>query len=83
MNIKKAIEIAKTTHNWRVKNNEPTSVRIQYIDRNGYEEETEVDLYSTNQTEELEEIWSLLCIGLNANYGDIIAVEAYGYVTKK
>ena len=82
MNIKKAIEIAKNTNNWNVKAKEPTSVRIQYIDKNGYENETEIDVYSTDHETELEEIWSLLCIGLNANYTDIIAVEAYGYVTK-
>ena len=52
------------------------------MDKNGYENETEVDVYSTNHETELEEIWSLLCIGLNANYTDIIAVEAYGYITE-
>ena len=82
MNVKKAIEIAKNTNNWRVKDNEPTSVRIQYIDKNGYENETEVDVHTTEHETELEEIWSLLCIGLDVNYTDIIAVEAYGYVTE-
>ena len=82
MRISEAIEKEKKRGSWY---NGPTSVSVGFLNNEGNEDETELDVYGENgkSTEtELEELWESLHEEMEANVDAILYVEAYGYINK-
>lgn len=59
---------------------EPTSVTVHFVNRNGEEDETELDLHSECKIYEMKELWAGLHEEMNADMDSIRSIEVYGYV---
>ena len=59
---------------------EPTSVAIHFVNRNGEEDQTELDLYSKNKIHELKELWASLHEEMDADMDAIRSIDVYGCI---
>lgn len=58
----------------------PTSVAICFVNRDGKEDVTELDLHSECKIRELKELWTGLHDEMNADIDAIYSIQVYGYV---
>ena len=79
MSMHRAVELAKQSYDWFPG---PTSVRIEFVNRYGRLDETELDLYERDAEAELEDLWKSLHNELEADLDSIICIEAYGYIAE-
>lgn len=56
------------------------SVTVQFVNRNGKEDETELDLHSERKIYELKELWASLHEEMHADMDSIRSIEAHDFV---
>lgn len=82
MTIKEAIAEAKERCDWSIVAYEPTSVRVEFLTIDKYQDETELDCYTEDPEQELAELWEDLCEEMDSLPNLVLAVEAYGYIRR-
>ena len=75
MTITMAIQQAKENYDWQPVPGAPASVRVRFINSNGQDDETELDLYSDNKEQELDELWASLHDEMSADLDSITGVS--------
>lgn len=75
MTIAQAIQQAKENYDWQPVPGEPASVQVRFINRDGQDDETELNLYADNKEQELGELWASLHDEMSADLDSITGVS--------
>lgn len=79
MKIRDAVEAERNSGSW---SEGPTSVGVCFVNREGYDDETELDLHGPDTEAELEGLWADLHEEMEADIDSVTSVEAYGFIVK-
>ena len=79
MRISDAVQVEKDHNSWP---EGPTSVGVCFVNREGYDDETELDLHGPDTEAELEGLWADLHEEMEAEIDSVTSVEAYGFIVK-
>lgn len=77
MKIRDAIKSERNRGSWP---EGPTSVDVCFINCDGLDDETQLDLYGPDTEAELEQLWSDLHEEMDAEIDSVTSVEAYGCI---
>ena len=77
MNIMEAVKAERKRGSWP---KGPISVDVCFINREGRNSETQLDLYGPDTEAELEQLWEELHDEMDAEIDSVTSVEAYGCI---
>lgn len=80
MTIKQAINEARKIGEWSVVIHMPSSINVGFMNCNGREEETQLDIWGDNPEKELDNLWKDLHTWLGGETDSITYVSYLGYV---